>query len=197
MGLWNWIQRRYASRNDPLPEHADVIIAIGVGISPDGLGPSVQSARVAERAAQLFTEGRAPFLLFTGNAAFCPSYRDMRLIESRLMAKHCFGTSDTPGILRDTQSGDTVEKAQRSRDLLCERGWRSAIIVTHEHLARRARWTFRRYFRKAGIRMAVIGVPAPYGGNIQLHWKSFPAWVCWDVLSWMYGAGMFLLKRRA
>jgi uncharacterized SAM-binding protein YcdF (DUF218 family) len=51
-------------------------------------------------------------------------------------------------------SDSTYEEAQRSRDIMLARGWRTAILVTDPFHMRRAVMTFRQTFEPAGLSVA-------------------------------------------
>src|SRR5713226_6317503 len=64
--FWERVQQRFEAPDDPLPSCADVAIALGYGLAPNGKSPSPQSAVNAAKAVDLFLEGRARSVLFVG-----------------------------------------------------------------------------------------------------------------------------------
>ena len=97
------------------PEKADVIVVLG---GDDGL-------RV-EHGGKLYNEGYAPNILVTGidqkyYTPSQPNWRELRLMEAGIPEK---------AIIIDTSSETTWEEALNSVEMMKEKGWKSAIVVS-------------------------------------------------------------------
>ncbi len=56
-GFWERVEQRFEAPDDPLPIFADVAIALGYGLAPDGKTPSPQSAANARKAVWSVSNG--------------------------------------------------------------------------------------------------------------------------------------------
>jgi uncharacterized SAM-binding protein YcdF (DUF218 family) len=101
---------------------------------------------VAERGAELYLEGRAPLLIFSGGSGAITS-RVWEEPEANLFARIAvrLGVPDDR-ILIETRSTNTGENVRFTRDLLAERRLnpRSFILVQKPYMERRAFATFRK-----------------------------------------------------
>ena len=104
--------------------------------------------RVAERGAQLFLEGWAPLIIFSGGQGEITrrlwsepeAERFARIAMSLNVPREC--------IVVETKSTNTGENVQFTRKLLAEKGLdpQTFIIVQKPYMERRAYATFRRYW---------------------------------------------------
>jgi uncharacterized SAM-binding protein YcdF (DUF218 family) len=116
------------------PEPADCIIVLGS-----------HDTRVAERGADLFLEGWAPLIVFTGNLGW-----HTRTIWARPEAELFAEVAEARGVPRErmlieSRSTNTGENVAFTRALLAERGLhpRKAIAVQKPYMERRGHATFR------------------------------------------------------
>lgn len=117
---------------DPL-EKADVLMVL----SDDNF-----YADRATRAAELFREGKAPWVVASGRR-LRPSAGIAELIEHDLVERGV----PKDKILRFAQDGDSSrEEAEALAKLAKTKKWRKAIIVTSNYHTRRVRYVFRRVF---------------------------------------------------
>jgi uncharacterized SAM-binding protein YcdF (DUF218 family) len=120
---------------------ADVIIVLGHPANADG-SPSPAMQEQAALAAQLYQVGLAPALLFTGGAVHNEH------VEAQVMAGLAVQQGvPAAAIVTETQARDTFENARFCRQIMHQRGWQDAIVVTTPYHVRRAS----RIFRMAGI----------------------------------------------
>ena len=125
--VWGTAQRR---------ANADCIVVMGAGIMLDG-GPSTALYERTRTACRLWRAGCAPYLIFSGGPW---EPRAMRYVAEEM------------GIPRECQVLDpeglsTFHTALSARRIMRERGWRTAVVVSHEyHLSRT--WLA---FRRAGV----------------------------------------------
>lgn len=117
---------------DPL-EKADVLMVL----SDDNF-----YADRATRAAELFREGKAPWVVASGRR-LRPSAGIAELMEHDLVERGV----PKDKILRFAQDGDSSrEEAEALAKLAKTKKWRKAIIVTSNYHTRRVRYVFRRVF---------------------------------------------------
>jgi uncharacterized SAM-binding protein YcdF (DUF218 family) len=104
--------------------------------------------RVAERGAQLFLEGYAPLLIFSGGQGAI-TQRLWNEPEAERFARIAMRMHVPPdSILIESKSTNTGENVQFTRKLLAERGIdpQSFIVVQKPYMERRSYATFRRYW---------------------------------------------------
>jgi uncharacterized SAM-binding protein YcdF (DUF218 family) len=177
---------------------ADVIVILGAKVLPNGEpGPDL-SPRV-EKAALLYKQGYAPYVVCTGGAA--GDRMSAAAIAQR--AATAAGVPAGASIIADGTSS-TRQDAERTADVLAARGWSSALVVTHPlHLLRATV-----LFRRAGI----DAYPSPTTTRVEEiapRWRAFyavreavlltfdvistdgqmPAWML-DVQRWLRVAGL-------
>ncbi len=116
---------------------ADVIIALGAGLRPDGRpGPAL--TRRSLRAADLWRGGIAPAVICAGGQAesFPRSEADA--------CREILRNQGLPpsAILLEDNSRSTEENALFSSRLMAERGWTSAVLVSDSYHMLRAGWLF-------------------------------------------------------
>jgi len=120
---------------------ADVIIALGHPANPDG-SPSPAMREQVALAAALYRAGLARALLFTGGAVH------NEYVEAQVMAGLAVAQGvPAAALVTETHARDTFENARYCRQIMQQRGWQDAIVVTTPYHARRAR----RIFHLAGI----------------------------------------------
>lgn len=115
---------------------ADVIVVLGALVEADGRpGPDLQVRTL--HAVQLYRLGLAPHLICTGG------FLDDRL-SAAAVARDLAVAQGVPAdkILLADGSMTTREDAVRARKLMIERGWRTAILVSHPLHLERARLLF-------------------------------------------------------
>ena len=120
---------QFLSAPGPVPERADIIIALGT-----------YDLRVADYAAEVFLSGRAPLLICSGGLGKLTSSL-FTTPEAELFAERCRSLGVPPeNILIEAASTNTGENFRFSRDLLSERGIfpRMGIAVCKPYMAKRA-----------------------------------------------------------
>jgi uncharacterized SAM-binding protein YcdF (DUF218 family) len=132
----------------------DLLIVPGCRVLPGG-GPSGHLQRRIERAVELWHEGAAPVLVFTGGP-----HKD-RASEASVAARHArqLGVPDEALILEE-RSSSTEENARFSA---AAADGRNVLVVTDSYHAFRSRRIFQRYFN----RVAVDTVVAPLRSRLE------------------------------
>lgn len=130
---------------------ADVIIVLGAGLRPDGRpGPAL--TRRSMRAADLWHEGIAPNVICAGGQA-----ESLPRSEADACREILRNNGLPPSaILLEDKSRSTEENALFSSQLMEERGWTSAVLVSDSYHMLRAGWLF----TQRGIEAYTSPVPA-------------------------------------
>ncbi len=130
LSLARSLEWQYVPAGDILP--AEIIVVLGGATrSPHPPRPTVEVGEAGDRliyAAQLYHQGKAPYLLVTGGIL---PFTGETATEADSMAAllRLLGVPDT-AIWRETQAVNTYENAVYTRELLSERGIDRAILVT-------------------------------------------------------------------
>lgn len=141
---------------------ADVIVVLGYPTREDGQPSHNMRYRVKE-GVFLYREGYAPRLLFSGGAAY------NQFVEAEVMAELAVEMGvDRSDILLEPYSLSTKENVYLVAEMMRERGWQSAIVVTNYYNTRRVRF----FMNDEGL--DVVAVPAPRS-------PSLAAWVVGSV----------------
>jgi uncharacterized SAM-binding protein YcdF (DUF218 family) len=179
-GFWSWIERSFETEDDDLPAKADVIIAIGADVSRDGKSASPYSRAIAEKAVELYRQGKASAVLLVGgnSAGGVTEAGGMALVVA-----DCIPRSN---LLHEAESRNTIENAKLALPILQTNGWTSAIVVAQQWHARRVRAIFRKRWGEAGIRVFVVKAHSNYGGGSQLRLAHFLAFFVWDTVGFLY-----------
>lgn len=124
-----------------LSRYADAIVVLGARVQPDGTpGDSLRCRTM--RAVQLYRNGMAPALLFTGGVGDHPPSEAQ---AARNLAR-AHGIPERAFVLEEL-STSTWENAINAATICRERGWKKVIVVSDPyHLYRAAR-----NFKKAGL----------------------------------------------
>ncbi len=120
------------------PAPADAIVVLGAAVWP-GPRPSPALRGRAERAAELYKAGFAPYVVTTGGSAG-------RLPAEAEVAAHVlqeFGVSPS-AIVMERTSTTTEESAQEVAKIARERGWSRLLVVSDGYHLLRSVWLFRR-----------------------------------------------------
>ncbi|MCY4071318.1 MAG: YdcF family protein [Chloroflexi bacterium] len=116
---------------------ADVIIVLGAGLRRDG-GPGWALTRRSSQAADLWRLGIAPSVICTGGQA--ESFPRSEADACREILRNQ-GLPQSAILLED-KSRSTEENALFSSQLMAERGWTSAVLVSDSYHMLRAGWLF-------------------------------------------------------
>lgn len=139
----------------------------------------------AQRAAELYHEGRAPRVLLT-NDGLSGGYsadddRNPLFVERAARELRAAGVPDEAVEVVPETVSSTYEEAVRLRAHAEARGYRSLLVVTSGYQSRRALWTFKRVFEGGGTRVGVEPVepgrqtPRAYAWWLHpLGWRLVP-----------------------
>jgi uncharacterized SAM-binding protein YcdF (DUF218 family) len=139
----------------------------------------------AQRAAELYREGRAPRVVLTNDGlsgGYSAADDANPLFVERAARELCAAgvPADVIEVVPQTVSG-TFDEVVRLRAHAEARGYGSLVVVTSGYQSRRALWTLRHVFDGSGIRVGVEPVetgrqtPRPYAWWLYpLGWRLVP-----------------------
>ncbi len=123
---------------------SDVLVVLGARVLPDGSPSAALLARI-EKAVELYHQGVAPRLLFSGGVGVYPP------AEARVMRDVAVRLGVPPeACLLEEQSHSTEQNARFSARLLRQMGARRVVVVSDPYHLLRAR----QYFRLQGFEVA-------------------------------------------
>jgi uncharacterized SAM-binding protein YcdF (DUF218 family) len=137
----------------------------------------------ADRAAKLFSEGRAPRILLTNDGLVGgwsePEQRNPLLVERTVEELKRQGVPREKIEIVPGPVANTYEEVARLRDYIGERGWRSILIVTSAYHSRRALWVAGRVMHdiSVGIDPVAPGAQSPAPAvwwMYPLGWRLVP-----------------------
>jgi len=111
---------------------ADVILVLGSAVWPhEQPSPSLQAR--TEQAIQLYQEGYAPYLLFSGGLGRYPPE------EAEVMRRLAVAAGlPEEAMILDKEARSTWESITRAKELMDQRGWQTALIVSDPFHIQRA-----------------------------------------------------------
>ena len=133
---------------------ADALIVLGAGLGRTGRPTAAQRVR-STRAAELWHEGYAPYIICTGGVPWFLTERSEADACRDILLEQ--GVPDD-AILLENRSRSTQENALYSRDIMEARGWRTALVVSDRYHLLRANWLF----STAGIQTATTPATVSY-----------------------------------
>jgi len=146
--LWLGAMGDYlVAREDLQPSDAIIVLA----------GNSIYRS---QHAALLYQRGLAPRVMVSNEPIRTHGF-DSTWLELRQLGLIKLDIPDDAIVPIEEVSGSTHEEALHSRDIMQQRGWHSAIVVTDPFHTRRALLTFQSVFNPAGLTVR----PAPAEGS--------------------------------
>jgi uncharacterized SAM-binding protein YcdF (DUF218 family) len=160
--------------------HFDVLIVLGYPSDDDGKPSPEQRARVME-AVREFKAGRAEHLIMTGAAAH------NRWVEAESMARTAEQEGvPTEDIVVEPRAGNTIENIYYSQQIMQDRGWTSAEVVSSPSHLPRAGLILQHY--SFGWRTHAASWPDGYSmvriAAIYVHEMQLTAKLRWFGFSW-------------
>jgi uncharacterized SAM-binding protein YcdF (DUF218 family) len=150
---------------------ADVIIGLGFGPARDKNGqPNAELRRRAEKVVELYKQGLAPNIIFTGSdtGAGC---------EAEVM-KEVAAKMGVPAekIFTETRATDTITNSRYSVAIMKKHGWIKAILVSNKYHVHRGQWLFA---SNPGIEIQIAAAETPsdaaYQSAVLIHEGA--AWI--------------------
>jgi len=137
---------QWLAAGDKVLEPADVIIVL-----------SGEQGERMETAVKLYKQGLAPRLLMTGGPV------EWNVPAAEVMAWQAESLGVPPqDIVLERRASSTYENAVYTLEILKEKGWRSAIVVTSPYHLRRTRFIFEKVFAGSNIRLSFYGAENPW-----------------------------------
>jgi uncharacterized SAM-binding protein YcdF (DUF218 family) len=139
----------------------------------------------AQRAAELYREGRAPRVVLT-NDGLSGGYsaaddRNPLFVERAVRELRAAGVPEEAVEVVPETVSSTFDEAVRLRAHAEARGYNSLLVVTSGYQSRRALWTLKRVFEGSGVRVGVEPVepgrqtPRPFAWWLYpLGWRLVP-----------------------
>ena len=178
--LWKWLERILEMKDDPLPEVADVAIAVGCDVSRNGLWAGPYSAEIAYKCLDFFRDGGVKNILLAGGY----SYNDGPT-EAECMYNLIGSGVPRENIILEKESNRTYLNADLSLPIVESQGWKTVVIVAQQWHARRVKATFRKRWAGHGIQIFVVKARSNYGGGSQRRLDHFLRFVAWDIRAWL------------
>lgn len=179
--FWNWIESKLETYDDPLPQKADAVLAVGIDVAKRGFKPSPQSAAVAHMASNIFLDGKAKNIVISGG------YSNGFITEAAAMLHVVPYTVPMEKVVLEMESDHrTWLNADYILQIFKQKGWKSTIIVAQQWHARRVRATFKKRWKDSGINFCVVKARSCYGGGSQWRLRHFLTFLVWDMLSFIY-----------
>ncbi|MCC6616627.1 MAG: YdcF family protein [Anaerolineae bacterium] len=140
---------------------SDVIIVLGAGLRRDNQ-PNLALIRRSEQGAELYHEGIASSIICSGGYAIGRTRSEADACREILERSGV----PTSAIIMEEQSRSTEENALYSHQIMNERGWQTAVIVSDGYHMLRAQWIF----TIEGIDM--VTSPAPTRPRLSTYFTS-------------------------
>ncbi|GAX92051.1 YdcF family protein [Effusibacillus lacus] len=137
---------------------SDVIIVLG----------GERKGERTERAVKLYKEGYAPQLLFSDGTDL--SWRIRSVNEMTALAKQ-LGVPEASIYIED-RSRSTYENALFTKQILLDKGWKSAIIVTTNWHSRRTKMVFEKVFEGSGVQLSYAAAADKVHNSLDKWWKD-------------------------
>ena len=125
----------------------------------------------AEHAVELYRAGWAPRVLISNELVLSHGVEESWLALRQAGLVH-LDLPDEAVMPLEQVAQSTYQEATESRDVMLERGWHSAILVTDPFHMRRALWAFRGVWKRAGLE--VIASPAETSKYSVANWWRDP-----------------------
>ncbi len=133
----------------PLQKHYPVVIVFSGMLKPEtnqggkGLLPFGDAVERILLGSKLVKSGRADYLLITGRSGSLRAVQRSEAEQLARFAKQTLGV-DPARILVETQSRNTAENAEKSAEILHQRGWSRGLVVTSAFHAFRVQGCFQK-----------------------------------------------------
>lgn len=132
---------------DQTPSKADVIVVLGCSVNSDGSPSDCMRGRVA-KAHQLWKDGYAQYFIVSGSAVR-NQFIEAHVMQSLLVE---YGVAHTQ-IIAETNARNTIENITFSSQIMRDRDWSTAIVVTSPHHTARA---LRLFSERRDVKLAAV-----------------------------------------
>lgn len=136
-----------------------VIIVLGHPADEEGNPAPILKSRL-DKAIDLYREGKAEKIIVTGAAVY------NRFVEAEVMAVYCINNGiPANDIIMEPRARNTYENAGMVKEIMIEKGYTKAIVVTSMFHVKRAKLFFKKQLRD----VQVVGCPYPEGFSQFRH----------------------------
>lgn len=134
----------------------NILVVLGYPANDDGTPGPILKARL-DKAIELYKNGTASKIIVTGGAV------SNHHVESEVMEQYCIqhGVSATD-IMQENQSRNTYENARMVREMIEEKGYEKAIVVTSSFHKMRAKT----FFARVVGNVSIVSAPFPAGFSL-------------------------------
>ncbi|GBF35585.1 membrane protein [Desulfocucumis palustris] len=130
---------------DQKPVKSDVVIVLGG-----------DSGERVERAAALYKAGYAPYMIVSGGELY------HSITQAEVMAEHAEELGvPREALIPEARSESTYDNAAFSKEIILQRGFKSAIVVTSNYHMQRSRFIFQRVFKNSGVNLTYCSAREP------------------------------------
>lgn len=149
--------------NEPA-QKKDVIIVLGSGVDKDLASLNLQAEERVDRGVKLWQNGFAPYLIVAGGLVKKTNYTEADKLSEYALRKGLLPDK----LLKESRSINTYENAVFSQEIMKEKNWQNALVVTSDYHTNRAC----RIFRK--LKMSVECLAAPVAqDNVYERYQYF------------------------
>lgn len=145
-----------------LDSYYDAILVLGCPANNDGTISSQQKERT-DKAIQLFLEGKAPKVIFSGSNV------QNAFIEAEIMAEYALNQINKDSIILETKARNTFQNFKFTK----EYPYKKLLVVTSPFHVRRAAFFARKFYTD----IHVIGCKKRDSFNLYL-WEYTRMWIC-------------------
>jgi len=138
-----------------------ILIVLGYPADSEGNPSPILKARL-DKAIELYTNGTAGKIILTGAAV------DNQFVESEVMAVYCIKNGiPAEDIYVESNARNTYENARMVHNIMKEKGYKKAIVVTSSFHTLRAKQFFSRELAEATV------IPAPFPPGFPYFQRLF------------------------
>jgi uncharacterized SAM-binding protein YcdF (DUF218 family) len=179
MSFLGWLERWLETRDDPLPEKADVVIGFDFGFAKDGIKASPQSRAITEKCLEIYNDRKAGSVILSGGL------KVNNRTDAEAMADILKDKVPEDKLFLEIESIGTNGNVDQSLKIMRKHGWASAIVVAQQWHARRVRATLKKMWPHY-IKFSVIKARSKYGGNYGLIADNFMFFSVYDTLAFFW-----------
>lgn len=138
---------------DETPQKSDVIIILGGGVDKDIKEINTQAQKRVDRGVELWLNGYASYIILSGGLVKNTSYTEADGLMEYAQGKNI----PINKIFREKQSTDTYTNAFFSQEIMKQKNWQTALVVTSDYHTKRACKVFRKL--KINVKCIASSVP--------------------------------------
>lgn len=149
---------------------ADCIIVLGARVWPSGRMSNALRYR-CETALQAWKDGLAQNIIVTGGRG-----EDEPAAEAAVMREY-FILNHVPeqNVIAEDASTNTIQNLENAREIMRQKGWKTAAVVTNDYHVQRAMWIA----RDAQVSACGIAAPSPdrFSSRLFCRFRESLSWI--------------------